>query len=183
MRAYDTQFLEIGQLLSLHAGNLRDSLERIWAELNFADQLSRARPEEATAWQSLIVEAAQGLDDGLRAGRCNIETLTAQAEAVLAPLSAAAKEYTLLCVGHAHIDMNWQWSWPETVALTHDTFQTMLALMDEFPAFIFSQSQGAVYAAIEKYNPAMFARIRERVGEGRWEVMASQWVEGDKNMA
>ncbi|MBN1250296.1 MAG: hypothetical protein JXC32_21715, partial [Anaerolineae bacterium] len=29
----------------------------------------------------------------------------------------------------------------------------------------------------------MFARIRERVGEGRWEVMASQWVEGDKNMA
>ena len=59
----------------------------------------------------------------------------------------------------------------------------MLKLMDEFPDFIFSQSQASVYALIEKYNPAMFERIRQRVREGRWEVTASQWVEGDKNLA
>ena len=79
--------------------------------------------------------------------------------------------------------MNWMWSWPETVAVTNDTFQTMLALMDEFPGFIFSQSQASTYHLIEKYHPAMFEAIRQRVREGRWEVTASQWVEGDKNMA
>jgi len=69
------------------------------------------------------------------------------------------------------------------VAVTNDTFQTMLALMDEFPGFIYSQSQASTYELIERYNPPMFEAIRERVREGRWEVTASQWVEGDKNMA
>jgi len=59
----------------------------------------------------------------------------------------------------------------------------MLALMDEFPGFIFSQSQASTYEMIERYNPALFEAIRERVQEGRWEVTASQWVEGDKNMS
>ena len=55
--------------------------------------------------------------------------------------------------------------------------------MDEFPEFIFSQSQASTYELIERYNPAMFEAIRQRVQEGRWEVTASQWVEGDKNMS
>jgi alpha-mannosidase len=75
------------------------------------------------------------------------------------------------------------WSWPETVAVTNDTFQTMLTLMDEFPEFIFSQSQASVYELIERYNPPMFEAIRRHIQKGRWEVTASQWVEGDTNMS
>jgi alpha-mannosidase len=88
-----------------------------------------------------------------------------------------------MCVSHAHIDMNWMWSWPETVAVTNNTFQTMLALMQEFPSFIYSQSQASTYALIERYSPPLFEAIRQRVKEGRWEVTASQWVEGDKNLS
>ena len=71
----------------------------------------------------------------------------------MAPIATVAKTYTIYCVGHAHIDMNWMWSWPETVAVTNDTFATVLKLMDEFPQFRFSQSQASVYAIIEEYNP------------------------------
>ena len=35
----------------------------------------------------------------------------------------------MICVAHAHIDMNWMWRWDETVAITLDTFRTMLDLI------------------------------------------------------
>ncbi|MEW6755164.1 MAG: glycoside hydrolase family 38 C-terminal domain-containing protein, partial [Candidatus Latescibacterota bacterium] len=82
-----------------------------------------------------------------------------------------------------HIDMNWMWSWPETVAVTVDTFATVLRLMEEYPGFRFSQSQASVYAIVEEHRPDLLEQIARRVREGRWEVTASHWVEGDKNLA
>ncbi len=185
---YRTAYLALEQGLARHRDRTVGQLERVRAELAFAHRLcdaqaARGEIEAAQAGRALILEAGRLVDRGLRTGAADIGVLTTEAEAILVPLSASAKAYTLLCVGHAHIDMNWQWSWPETVALTHDTFQTMLTLMEEFPGFIFSQSQASVYAAIEKYNPVMFEQIRRRVAEGRWEVTASQWVEGDTNLS
>ena len=182
-KGFLVHYSELNQALGHHTGFLSEKLERLQAQLAFAKQLCSVDPDHAPAWSACILEAGEIINEGLRQPGWDVDALIAKAEAVLAPLGSTAKTYTLLCVGHAHIDMNWQWSWPETVGLTHDTFQTMLKLMDEFPDFIFSQSQASVYALIEKYNPAMFERIRQRVREGRWEVVASQWVEGDKNLA
>lgn len=93
-----------------------------------------------------------------------------------------AKQFDLRMISHAHIDMNWQWGFEETVGATIDTFRTMLRLLEEYPQFIFSQSQAAVYEIVEKYAPDLLPAIRQRVQEGRWEVIASTWVEADKNM-
>ncbi len=103
-------------------------------------------------------------------------------EKVLEPVSKDAKSYTMHCVAHAHIDMNWMWGFSETAAITIDTFRTMLDLMEEYPDFTFSQSQASTYRIVEEYNPEMLEEIRDRVKEGRWEVTASTWVEADKNM-
>lgn len=100
----------------------------------------------------------------------------------LQPLSAWAKSYTLHMVAHAHIDMNWQWDFSETVSTVVDTFRTMLDLIREFPQFIFSQSQASTYKIIEDYAPWMLDEIAQRIHEGRWEVTASSWVEADQNM-
>jgi alpha-mannosidase len=160
-----------------------EQFDRVRAEIRFADRLYAVHPDRAEDWRPRIDEALARVREALSGGSPGMGELTHQVEAILAPIGETAKTYALLCVGHAHIDMNWQWSWPETVGLTHDTFQTMLDLMEAFPEFIFSQSQASVYALIERYNPAMFEQIRRRVAEGRWEVTASQWVEGDTNMA
>jgi alpha-mannosidase len=58
----------------------------------------------------------------------------------------------------------------------------MLKLMDEYPDFCFTQSQASVYEIVARYNPPMLEAIRRRVQEGRWEVAASHWVEGEKNL-
>ncbi|HEY3332338.1 MAG TPA: glycoside hydrolase family 38 C-terminal domain-containing protein [Capsulimonadaceae bacterium] len=111
-----------------------------------------------------------------------LEKALQSAEDALSDIGKEAKKYTIHCVGHGHIDMNWMWSWPETVATTHDTFASVLSLMRRYPTLTYSQSQGTVYALVERYHPAMFEEIRQRVKEGRWEVTAAHWVEGDKNL-
>jgi len=105
-----------------------------------------------------------------------------KAEEMLAPLAEAAKAITVLCISHAHIDMNWMWGFHETVSVTVDTFRTILNLMKEYPEFTYGQSQASVYKIIEKYDPDMIDEIKQYVHEGRWELTASQWVETDKNM-
>ena len=69
------------------------------------------------------------------------------------------------------------------MAVTNDTFITVEKLMAEFDEFCFTQSQASVYAIVRDHNPAMFERIKARVAEGRWEIAAVHWVEGDKNLA
>jgi alpha-mannosidase len=161
----------------------REGFDRLVAEVRFADQLIGAHPDRAADWRGRLTEALARLRGPLGDPSRDLEALTDEVEGILAPIGEVAKTYTLLAVGHAHIDMNWQWSWPETVSLTLDTFRTMLDLMEEFPDFRFSQSQASVYALTEKHDPELFDEIRRQVAEGRWEVTASQWVEGDKNMA
>jgi alpha-mannosidase len=36
---------------------------------------------------------------------------------------------------------------------------------------------------MERYHPPLFEEIQQRVREGRWEISAAHWVEGDKNLA
>jgi len=158
---------------------------RISFELEFAEAFRLALPPGMTeGWGDLIAAARAHLAQ-LHTG-CAIEEFQAAvvaAEREMALIGKAARTYKVHCVGHGHIDMNWMWSWPETVATTHDTFASVLQLMHQFPDFTYSQSQTAVYALIERYFPDMFEQIRERVREGRWEVTAAHWVEGDKNLS
>ncbi len=96
--------------------------------------------------------------------------------------SVFAKTWKVICAAHAHIDMNWMWAYDETVAVTLDTFRTMLDFMNEYSDFTFSQSQASVYKIVEEFDPDMLEEIKKRVHEGRWELTATTWVETDKNM-
>ncbi len=157
-------------------------LDRIKAEVEFATRLADASPAHTTEWQALIEWAVASVQNALAEGKSKAEAVT-KAEFILAPIGIAAKRYTVHCIGHAHIDMNWMWNWPETVAVVNDTFTTVDKLMDEFPTFKFSQSQTSIYQIMKDYLPWMYETVKRRVKEGRWEITANHWVEGDKNMS
>jgi alpha-mannosidase len=93
------------------------------------------------------------------------------------------REFTGRLVGHAHIDLSWLWRWEESV---HDvavnTFLGTLAQMEKMPGLTFAQSQPAVYEAIEKAYPELFAAIREKIKEGTWVPVGGMWAEPDLNM-
>lgn len=162
----------------------KQPVDRFDAEVEFAEGLNKLQGPASGRWLKLIEQARAIVDKAIASGKVNrLKNAVRQAEEILSPIGKAAKKYTVHCVGHAHIDMNWMWSWPETVAVTNDTFTTVLKLMEEFPDFYFSQSQASVYEIVREHNPELFERIKQRVAEGRWEITASQWVEGDKNLA
>lgn len=153
--------------------------ERICSELVYLDHLSEFYDGKydtriEAALDTLLARIAED-------GAITAKTV-AEIEEMLVDLAPIAKSITQIYVAHAHIDMNWQWGYNETVAITLDTFRTMLRLMEEYPDFTFAQSQASTYEIVEKYCPEMLEEIKARVHEGRWEVTAAEWVEPDKNM-
>lgn len=163
--------------------NLAAEFERFQAQASFAETLCLLHPDKAGEWAALIGRAEDLLEQACKGPVSGMAEGLKKAEALLSPLGPVAKSYTVHCVGHGHIDMNWMWGWPETVAVTRDTFSTVLNLMEEFPGFKFSQSQASVYRIMEEFHPDMLKRIAARVRQGRWEVTASHWVENEMNMA
>ncbi len=173
----DAELSELGRA----AGQSSQWLDRFLAETRFAADLAARTPAHQVEWENLISQAAAHVKNALISGE-SAKRAVPIAEGMLAPMSEAAKQYAIHCVGHGHIDMNWMWNWPETVATTNDTFTTVDRLMDEFPGFHYSQSQTSVYQILKDYLPELYARVKQRVAEGRWEVTANFWTETDKNM-
>ncbi len=175
---------DLSQWLSMVSASHEHWVRRARLQLSFARDLCRLHPELEGQWRPHIEQAQSVMNAGLAAGKLDrLDALVADMERVLAPLSKTAKSYTVHCVGHAHIDMNWLWSWQETVSVTVDSFTTVLRLMEQYEAFTFSQSQASTYQILERHRPDLLRQIAERVKQGRWEVLASHWVEADKNMA
>ena len=89
---------------------------------------------------------------------------------------------TLTMTGHSHIDTAWLWPLRETQRKCGRTFSTVLSLMDRYPEYHFSCSQPAQYVFVKEHHPELYARIKQRVAEGRWEPNGCFWVEPDLNV-
>ena len=97
-------------------------------------------------------------------------------------LKPTLQQATIRLTGNSHIDAAWLWPWTETVDVVKRTFSTALQLMDEYPDYTYTQS-AAVYSdwMAQKY-PAIDNEIKQRIKEGRWEIVGGMWVEPDLNM-
>ncbi|WP_217708517.1 alpha-mannosidase [Nonomuraea rhodomycinica] len=99
-----------------------------------------------------------------------------------APRPAAAPGRTLHMIGNAHLDPVWLWPWQEGYQEARATFWSAIHRMDEYPDFVFTCDQVVLLSWVEEADPELFARIRERVAEGRWHLAGGWWVEPDCNM-
>ena len=95
--------------------------------------------------------------------------------------SGSPMDVDIVGIGHAHIDVAWLWTLGHTRRKTGRTFSNVLRIMEQFPDYHFSQSQAQLYKYTEEDYPEIFDAIKERVKEGRWEVMGGAWVEPDCN--
>ncbi len=162
---------------------MRTARDAFRTEMDVARTLARHLKDEnlvAQVDEVTAMEDAQAFD----AGRAEpyYESLR-RARQELSHAHSAMRQFTGHLVGHAHIDLQWLWTWDETVdQIIPQTFGQALKFMDEFPEFTFSQSSAALYLAAEQHHPELFRRIQERVKDGRWELVGGRWCEGDTNM-
>lgn len=92
------------------------------------------------------------------------------------------KKASVIMIGNSHIDPVWLWREREGLQEIKATFSSVLDRMEEFEEFQFTGSSAAFYAWLQKYCPAVFAKIAERVREGRWHLAGGWWVEPDMNI-
>jgi len=85
-------------------------------------------------------------------------------------------------LANAHLDPVWLWDWREGLNEGLTTCATILDLMEEEPELTFIRGEAAIYAHIEQTDPALFARIRSRIEEGRWDVVGGTWIQPDTNL-
>jgi alpha-mannosidase len=105
-----------------------------------------------------------------------------QAQATLEGLKPMLQQMTLHLTGNSHIDAAWLWPWTETVDVVRRTFGTALQLMNEYPDYTYAQSAAQYNAWIADKYPQMNDEIKQRIKEGRWEIVGGMWVEPDLNM-
>ena len=92
------------------------------------------------------------------------------------------KSGTIHLIGNAHIDPVWLWHWTEGYQETRATFRAALDRMAEFPQFVFTASQAAIYRWVQEAEPELFQAIREKIQAGRWAVVGGWWMEPDCNL-
>lgn len=97
------------------------------------------------------------------------------------PSEAGLGKLTL--TGHSHIDTAWLWDLVETQRKCGRTFSTVLSLMEFYPEYHFSQSQPQLYQYTKEHYPEVYAKIKQRVREGRWDPAGAPWVEMDPNLS
>ena len=89
------------------------------------------------------------------------------------------KEVHLIC--NAHLDPIWQWEWEEGAAAALSTFRAAADLADEFD-YIFCHNEVTLYKYIEEYAPALFAKIKKLIREGKWHIIGGWYLQPDCNM-
>ncbi len=160
-------------------------LDQYLDEANFVAMLSGHLPanEQADVRKTLAASEAEIhfttiTPPSLASARSQLE----RAQEDLLPVAAITKKFDQYYIGHSHIDMNWLWTWPETIDVCHRTWNSVMNLMDEFPQFDYVQSQPAAYVPIEDKYPDEFARMQMMTVAGQWDPVGGMWNESDTDI-
>ena len=131
---------------------------------------------DAARRQAELEQAIRSVDlNALHTGdQAKFDASLRKATSTLEPLRNCLQQETLVLNGQSHIDAAYRWPWTEAVDVVHRTFSTALQLMDEYPTYTFTQSSTVFNAWMADKYPIVDDEIKQRIKEGRWEI-----VEGD----
>ncbi|MDX9953873.1 MAG: glycoside hydrolase family 38 C-terminal domain-containing protein [Anaerolineae bacterium] len=121
----------------------------------------------------------------LEAPRAELLRLAEAGRAALKPLLECVNGSTapeLIAFGHGHLDVAWLWPLQETERKMGRTVANQLALMDEYPDYIFLQSQAQLCRMLAQRYPELTTRFKEKVRAGQMIVEGGTWVEPDTNL-
>ncbi len=166
---------------------LNYDVQDYWYDLGFMTNIAEHLPWGNRRRATIIRTANKSVDafDFEAAGFDGLASTAKNARKIIAPLykkpaDASAMEFA--CGGHSHIDVAWLWPYAESVRKCSRTFSTVDRLMDEYPDYLFTQSQAQLYEFTQEHYPDLYERIKKRVKERRFEPQGSMWVEADCNV-
>ena len=129
--------------------------------------------------QSIVAVDLKALDAGDQEA---FDISLRKAKSDLEPIRTILRGATFHLTGNSLVDAAWLWPWTETVDVVRRTFDTAAQLMDEYPTYTFTQSSAQYNDWVADKYPSLNERIKQRIKEGRWEIVGGMWVEPDLNM-
>ncbi len=157
-----------------------------WDLSCLADMLD-ALPDESTRRAKIIhglskvVDLFDYRDKSMAALRASAKRVSKAVKPFYAQ-KANASAQTIACMGHAHIDVAWLWPLAETRRKNGRTFSSALEYMDQYPDYVFCQSQPQLYDYTKENYPSLYKRIKAKVKNGQWAPTGCWWVEADCNV-
>ena len=184
LQTVDTKTLSAIHLRVEPLSTTRPSADDIRTQIVTAANILPALPTPRKDLLPKVEEAAAAI---------NLKALTAttqpafdaslrKAQPILSTLAPVVSQAKVDLAGNAHIDAAWLWPASETIDVVKRTFTTALQLMNEYPDYTFSQSAAQYSEWMAEKYPALNEQIKQRVKEGRWEIVGGMWVEPDLNM-
>ena len=153
----------------------------LYFDLQVLYELATHLPEDSGQRAQLIT----AMSAALTAFRRGADAAYAAARACLAAeyaKPAIASFAQVQAIGQSHIDTAWLWPIRETIRKCARTFSTTLNYMEQYPDYLYLQSQPQLYAYMKAHYPSLYARIKAAVAAGRWEPEGAMWVEADCNI-
>jgi alpha-mannosidase len=120
--------------------------------------------------------------------RLNYFMLAILGEAAIAVAASAqstqpSQQETLYCVGYAHLDTQWRWSYPQVIAeFLRKTMEDNFKLFDKYPHYLFNFTGANRYMMMKEYFPEDYAKLKQYIAAGRWFPGGSSMEEGDVDM-
>ena len=171
-----------GHLKVCEIAVLRPQVRALSWDMEFLRSLE-GKLTEKTPRKKQILRALNDAVNALDAG--DVAGTAGRAREILAAMietKAGGSASACWGVGHAHIDTAWLWPLRETKRKCSRTFSTQVALMEEYPEYVFQASQAQLYAFTKENYPGLFAKIKTKVAGGQWDVGGAMWVEADCNI-
>lgn len=164
-------------------------VDRLYFDLRVPFDTYRLLPadgDEATALLNVMERAVNQLDlreMGSDAFLCSVADADALLQEELYDTLCTRQGKPIVhCVGHTHIDVEWQWTRAQTREKIQRSFATAQALMERYPEYRFMLSQPELYRYLKEEAPEQYAALKQLVAEGRWEPEGAMYLEADCNL-
>ncbi len=159
----------------------REDLRRLCCDFQILYDLFKVVPENSARHDEIfqaIMDAAGALDS------LSVAEVKAARVILARVLSKKGAEPSLefSAIGHAHIDLGWLWPIRETKRKGARTFATVLDLMNRYPEYKFGASQAQLLQWMKESYPKLYAGIKQKVSDRKFEVQGAMWVEADTNL-
>jgi alpha-mannosidase len=169
-----------GRIRQAHIAVCREDTRQLYYDFEVLLDLMKSLPDDSARHQQLLA----ALSDAAQVIKTFSAAEVKSARQILSRvLSAKGGDPSLRfsAIGHAHMDLGWLWPIRETKRKGARTFATMLDLMNRYPDYKFGASQPQLLLWMKESYPALYARIKEKARQGRFEVQGAMWVEADTN--
>lgn len=169
-------------------GTRNPEVQEYWFNIETLHLLAGTLPHDSARRARIVYLLNKSVDafDYTHTDEVSLKKSALTANAIIQPLlecKADASATDVAVHGHSHIDVAWLWPYRETKRKCSRTFSTVMRMMEQYPEYIFTQSQAQLYDFTKENYPGLYEDIKKAVKAGRWDVQGSMWVEADCNLS